>query len=117
MGCNPMKKNCPVSVVIERPAPNPDPRRWRLVERRLVERNGRKATLLLVDYPDCSNFEGRKIMVYEGDFTPGPVLDPHFCEWPFHGQSPIARFPPTVRGGAIALRFAELLCEGRQEPA
>jgi len=53
----------------------------------------------------CTNFEGVKILVFEGDFVLRSVIDPHFSE----DYSPIARFKPTERGMELARKFAEEL--------
>jgi hypothetical protein len=69
--------------------------------------------VLTVHYPDATNFEGRKILVYrhKGDgliaieqLVAGGELDPHFCSSP---NSPIARFAPTTEGARLARIFVE----------
>lgn len=72
------------------------------------------STILLVKYHNATNYEGVKILVFEG--AAPSFLDPHFCE---HHKSPIARFEPTERGWNLALKFAEMLytnplCGGRK---
>jgi hypothetical protein len=62
-------------------------------------------------YSGVTNFEGRKILVYEDitidDFKDQGHADPHFSDNPnFH--SPIARFEPTARGWYRAKRFAKM---------
>ena len=67
--------------------------------------------IAMVRYPNCSNYEGKKIMVYKGltldDIIDKKVLDPHFCD--NCSTAPIARFEPTDRGWAWALNFANLM--------
>lgn len=63
-----------------------------------------------VRYPDCTNYEGRKILVYKG-VTWGMLekqgsLDPHFCNNPEY-ISPIARFVPTNEGLGMAIVFCD----------
>ena len=83
-------------------APNPNPSRWKIIDKI----HYKYATLLIVQYLDCTNFEGTKIMVYAGEVNPslGQELDPHFSEL---GISPIARFKPTTEGINLAKRFAQ----------
>lgn len=103
MGVSP-SKNCSTNYSSLAPAPNPDPKRWRL----LKWVSFKNAYVLKVRYLDCTNFEGEKIMVYAGKFNQ-PVfeeLDPHFQE---KGHSPIARFRPDWEGWKNAQRFAKTL--------
>ena len=81
------------------PAPNQSPDRWTLLD--LFQYDG--AYVLVVKYADCTNYEGRKVMVYSGHYYPQLKLDPHFQEF---GKSPIARFPPTDRGIYMACALA-----------
>lgn len=85
--------------------PNPDPKRWELLDYYLLPR----AYVLVVRYLDCTNFEGVKVMVYRGEF-PGTRrlqrLDPHFT--PDEG-SPVARFRPDEAGIAMAVDLASRL--------
>ena len=84
-------------------APNPNPGRWE----RLLVRQYPGAYVLKARYPDCTNFEGVKIMVFRGDYrTLGDTLDPHFSPMP---DSPIARFIPNKEGWDLACDLAERL--------
>ncbi len=62
-----------------------------------------------VVYPDCMNYEGRKILLYENvrnqSLMVQPEIDPHFCDSP-GCVAPIARFEPTARGWAMAETLA-----------
>jgi hypothetical protein len=84
--------------------PNPDPTNFRMIR---VERIG-DFVLALVNYPDCINYEGNKILVFHSpetiNFTKLRKLDPHFCD--VCKVSPIARFEPTERGWSWARKFA-----------
>jgi hypothetical protein len=77
--------------------PNPDPANYRIL------RADKHGPFLLVEvlYPDCTNYEGRKILLYKGvtlaDFDRQGSIDPHFSENPKFA-SPIARFVPTQTG-------------------
>lgn len=79
--------------------PNPDPLNWTILEMKQF----RNAYVLKVRYPNCSNFEGIKIMVYKGVFKPTEFLDPHFFE---DENSPIARFKPNKEGIKLAFDLA-----------
>jgi len=64
-------------------------------------------TLVVVDYPNCTNFEGRKVLVMDmsaNDIMSMEKLDPHFIE----GNNIIARFVPTKKG----IRLAKKICKG-----
>ena len=89
---------------------NPDPYNYKLV--RSAEYNDNSYVVIEVQYPDCTNYEGRKILVFEGTDTAtlvkqGP-LDPHFFLAGKY-KSPIARFEPTDRGWEMAKRLVESL--------
>lgn len=89
--------------------PNPNPKNFTILQ---VEKIGR-FLVLNVHYPDCNNFEGNKILVYEG-FTEEIFmmnaerkgLDPHFFEV---GISPIARFRPDEVGWNRAIKLCEVI--------
>lgn len=104
MGCSPFKR-CMTSCSTNRRAiaPNPDPSRWSLID----VKQFRNAYVLVVEYAGCTNFEGRKVMVYEGkwDVTKRGPLDPHFAE----DGGPVARFRPTPRGMDMAIDLASKL--------
>jgi hypothetical protein len=77
--------------------PNPDPKNFRI---RRSEQIGRML-LIEVNYPDCTNYEGNKILLYK-DVTMDQLerqgsIDPHFSE-NVKFASPIARFVPTEEG-------------------
>lgn len=64
--------------------------------------------LLEVKYPNCTNFEGHKIIVISlEDYNKAiesKKLDPHFSD---EGQTVIARFEPTEKGWKLAKEFIE----------
>jgi hypothetical protein len=96
-------KNCS-STTDYAPAPNPDPKRWTLITYWRYPR----AYVLMVRYLDCTNFEGRKVMVFKGKYEyPQGDLDPHFRE--DDPNSPIARFPPSLYGIELAKELARKL--------
>jgi hypothetical protein len=85
--------------------PLPNPTRYRILQHRQV------GTYLVVRlrYLDCTNYEGQKILLYEGctlaQLKRQGALDPHFSENPRY-LSPIARFVPTTAGWTMALGLA-----------
>jgi hypothetical protein len=96
MGAYP-KKTCSTNSA----ASAPNPFRYKVLLTEYFD----NATLLVVEYPDCENYEGKKILVYGGRFEPNGCLDPHFSR---EGRSPIARFKPEHH----ILELARLFCEG-----
>jgi len=85
----------------ERQPHNPDPNNFVIIR---TEQIGR-FLLLLVQYPDCTNYEGKKILMYIGitleDIFKQGHIDPHFSNnKKFH--SPIARFIPDNIGWNMA---------------
>lgn len=86
--------------------PNPDPRNYKVKKSLKVG----KFLVVMVHYPDCTNYEGLKIMLYKDvsveELIDQKTLDHHFAEnKKFH--SPIARFEPTREGWLMAVWFAE----------
>ena len=84
------------------PAPNPDPSRFRILGTQQFE----NACVVIAKYLDCTNYEGKKVMVFEGHFTCPIELDPHFSE---DDNSPIARFKPDEKGLKLAADLAKSL--------
>lgn len=83
--------------------PNPDPKNFFIEKTEVFDR----FVIIQVVYPDCTNFEGKKILVYEdvsaNDIHRLGYLDPHFCD--DKHISPIARFIPTDKGWRYAKTF------------
>lgn len=88
---------------------NPDPFNWKFVK---VEERG-KYLILMMEYPDCTNYEGKKILVFENatliELVNQKMIDPHFFPGNTKYKSPIARFEPTDRGWKMALMFVSTL--------
>ena len=105
MGLGPFSKTCsltpPASPVRY---PNPNPARFSILRTLQVGR----CVVAEVRYPDCTNYEGRKVLVYAdtdaGSVRAWTTLDPHFAR---HG-GPVARFKPTARGWAMAVEVARM---------
>lgn len=91
--------------------PNPDPRKFKVRSVQVFKR----AAVLTVDYSGCTNYEGRKVLVFKVKseaeakrIAASAELDPHFCE---HDERMVARFRPSVAGMQLAREFAEMLGE------
>ena len=85
-------------------APDPNPGRFKIL--RIEEYDN--AIVAEIKYLGCTNFEGRKICVYQylssADLVGMERIDPHFAE---SAYSPIARFKPTPEGWKMANDFAK----------
>jgi hypothetical protein len=66
--------------------------------------------VIKIIYSDCYNYEGNKILVFEGvtliKLLKQEIIDPHFSDKAQY-YSPIARFVPTDEGWYMAKVFAE----------
>lgn len=110
MGVSPFGKSscqCKCDGVASEPAKvsgNPDPHYFKILKTETCK----GMLLAILQYPDCDNYEGLKIMVYDcmSDemFRCQTRVDPHFCDKHF---SPVARFEPTDRGWQMALAFCK----------
>jgi hypothetical protein len=93
--------------------PNPDPKNFDILDKWEIGRY----LILSVRYPDCTNYEGNKILLYENvtleRLLAQGSLDPHFSESVGY-FSPIARFAPTERCLRMAMVLARLLSGERQ---
>lgn len=91
------------------PNQNPDPSNWKIVEWKQFD----EYLVVKIHYPDCTNYEGVKILVYENMTLPmlkkQKKIDPHFSENK-EFKSPIARFEPTEDGWFRACFFCENMC-------
>jgi len=98
-------------VIVPLPPPMPNPTRWEVIETRQLG----DYLIVQVRYLDCTNYEGVKILVFEGItieiLVAQGVCDPHFSENQ-NLHSPIARFVPTQEGMDMAQRFVEMM-DGR----
>lgn len=94
------------------PNPNPNPRNFELIFAQHVG----NYLIVKIRYPDCRNYEGMKVMVYEGISTDDLIkqgsIDPHFSDNKnFH--SPIARFVPSHGGMIMARAFVNAMLTGK----
>ena len=87
---------------------NPNPQRFEIL------RVAKQGAFLIVEvrYPDCTNYEGRKILLFKGNMTEEKLrrlesLDPHFTD-NTRVAAPVARFEPTSNGWDMAIRLASV---------
>lgn len=105
--------SCPMSVEAPVPQGNPDPANYQIIDTLTI------GNFLIVEirYPDCKNYEGKKILVYEGvpwlQLREQKLLDPHFSANK-NFKSPVARFEPTDRGWRMAETFAKAMMEKKK---
>ncbi len=91
------------------PAPNPNPYRYEILRHEQI------GNWLLVEirYPDCTTYEGCKILLYYKTtlerLKAQKSIDPHFSN--SNMISPFARFEPTGGGWRAATRLAKLYTE------
>lgn len=92
----------------EKKLPNPDPQNYNIIK--VLEKDG--FILMELHYPDCTNYEGRKILLFKGvtlvDLINQKIIDPHF----FQDEkiaSPIARFIPDKTGWAMGEALINVL--------
>lgn len=85
---------------------NPDPANFKIIKCRKI----RRFVIIWVNYPDSKNYEGNKILLFEGislkRIREIKLLDPHFCDSKEH-LSPVARFVPTIKGWDYAVTFSK----------
>lgn len=90
----------------KQPNSNPDPKKFS------IKREYRKGDFLIlkVNYHDCTNYEGNKILVFKGctivDLAQQGAIDPHFSDNE-RFISPVARFKPDEEGWRMAEFFVE----------
>ena len=88
---------------------NPNPENWKI----LKAKEYGKYLILMLQYPDCTNYEGKKILVFENislvNLVNQKMIDPHFFPENPRYKSPIARFEPTDRGWGFAESFGGAL--------
>jgi len=101
----------PVAPVAKRHPLNPNPKNC--VIKGTVSFND--FVLMVVVYPNCTNYEGRKLLVFKGcttkqlkdQYESSAGIDPHFSDNK-EFISPIARFEPSDEGYIMALKFMKI---------
>lgn len=82
--------------------PMPDPKNYTILKWIQYGNN----VLVKIKYPDCTNYEGVKILLYEDTsidiLKAQGSIDPHFSENSTF-KSPIARFEPSKKGWDLAV--------------
>lgn len=95
-------------VYVDRPLPNPKPDNFKIIH---AKQKG-DYLIAIVQYPDCTNFEGTKLMVFcgltEKELLEAKTLDPHFSD-KTSKFSPVARFRPTLSGWDAAELFTDVI--------
>lgn len=88
--------------------PNPD--NFKLIR---SYQQGERHFAVMVNYPNCINYEGNKIIVYRnvsfGKFLSQKSLDPHFFRGKIGDVTPFARFEPTDAGWNAAIKLVNEL--------
>lgn len=102
-GCNGM---CAASVAARK---QPNPNRYTVKSSTTV--NG--YLILTIKYDNATNYEGLKILMFDRGTLLEKLrrqggIDPHFLDSETHIH-PIARFEPTERGHAMAVKLAHAL--------
>jgi len=94
--------------IIHKRLPNPNPKNFNVVRTVTIG----KYLVAQVNYPDCTNYEGNKVLVFKNvtlrKFAKLDTIDPHFCD---KHLAPIARFVPTSEGWQMACNFVKLMYE------
>jgi len=82
--------------------PVPDPGNYKIVRSKAMYGN----LLVKIKYPDCTNYEGNKILLYRNttlkQLKAQKYIDPHFMNSK-RIKSPVARFEPTKAGWTMGL--------------
>lgn len=86
---------------------NPDPKKYRILREKRIN----DFLILKINYPESTNYEGNKILVFKNCTILDLVqqeqgIDPHFSDNE-KLISPIARFKPDDEGWKMAVFFAE----------
>ena len=92
---------CPQNYASETPdTVNPNPKKFKITN--IIEANG--YLLCIVKYPNCTNYEGKKVILFEeltkAELMKFNTLDPHF----FPENKIIARFKPSSEGIKLAYK-------------
>ena len=95
------------------PSGNPNPKNFTIIETKTIFNKFVPYTIVLIQYHNCNNYEGRKILVYEdattNEIINTKIIDPHFSENNNLGKKLIARFVPAEEGMWMAERFIKSL--------
>lgn len=94
--------------------PMPNPKKFTILRDSVIG----KWLIIKINYPDCKNYEGDKILVYWNcsvdDLIKQGAIDPHFSDnKEFH--SPFARFRPDEIGWDAAIWFVQSTIESNND--
>ena len=109
MGINLFRRSSDFRYAVGAPEPtDPDPTNFHILY--AVDIPETHSCVVKIQYPNCTNYEGNKILVYKGlqvrDIQAMNEIDPHFLGGKV---SPFARFEPTALGLEAAITLAKLL--------
>ena len=87
---------------------NPDPNNYTIKKTEQI----REYLIVFINYPNCFNYEGNKILVYKHTrinyLINQKSIDPHFSNNKKY-ISPIARFEPTNDGWLMAVKLCNAM--------
>ena len=103
----------PLVASDQRPFGNPDPSNYIIIDEwSCGSPTGEYYLVLMIQYPDCTNYEGKKILVYHNvtktSLLTQRLIDPHFSDKPGY-YSPIARFLPNDEGWSMAIKMCRII--------
>jgi hypothetical protein len=105
MGLSPLSCGSDENVSTKTHKNNPDPLRYSITKHIKIG----KFLVVMINYPNCTNYEGNKICLYKNvtiqQLKSQKYLDPHFSKNKKY-YSPIARFEPTDFGWDLAITLA-----------
>jgi len=111
MGCSFLKISTssydtkPAKIIKKTVIFNPNPNKYEILKYAEVG----NYLIVMLNYPDCLNYEGDKILVYKHckikDLLKQKSIDPHFSSSKKF-YSPVARFEPTEWGWNTAVKMA-----------
>lgn len=93
-------------VYVDKKLPNPDPENFTILNEIRIG----KYLMVEAHYPDATNFEGKKIMIYKTETSMKNIkkLDPHFSKTE---PSPLIRLTPTTKGWMMGCLLMKILNE------
>jgi hypothetical protein len=99
----------------QKPDDNPNPNNYEII--RTEQFDG--ALLMEILYPDCTNYEGRKILLFKKvtlkQIIEQGSIDPHFMPENSKFHSPFARFEPTKLGWELGRHIGQLISKANKK--
>lgn len=98
-----------IQKIVYRGKGNPNPKNFEIRKSLIIN----DFLIIRLLYPDCKNYEGNKVLVYDkgivlDDLLKQKTIDPHFSNSKKF-ISPIARFVPTTKGWDMAVKLSKTL--------